>query len=133
MLPAAASADDDKPVRFEQLPGAAREFIKKYFPEAKITLATVDREFMDTTYDVIFTDGTKIVFDSGGGWKEIDCRTSYVPEGIMPPGMVRFIHEHYPKTRVRNIERDRRGYDVNLDNRRELRFDSRGNFRGYDD
>jgi hypothetical protein len=129
----AAMADYDKPIRFEDLPAEAREFIRAHFPEAKVTLSTVDREFMDTTYDIIFTDGTQIEFDSRGRWKEIDCRESFVPNEVMLPGIVSFIGENYPEARVRDIERGRRGFEVNLSNRAELYFDSKGNFAGYDD
>ena len=132
-FPALAVSDDDKPIDFKDLPATAQKFIRTHFPEAKITLATVDREFMDTSYDVIFTDGTQIEFDSSGEWKEIDCRRTFVPESVLLPGIAAFIREHFPEARVRDIERDRRGFELNLDNRRELSFDLRGNFRGYDD
>ncbi len=130
---ALAGADEDRPLRFEDLPTDAREFIRTHFPDVKVTLSTVDRELMDTTYDVIFTDGTQIEFDSRGQWKEIDCRNSFVPDGVMLPGIIAFVGENYPEAHVREIERDRRGFEVNLDNRAELYFDSKGNFMGYDD
>lgn len=133
LLPFTASADDDRPVRFEQLPAAAQQFIRTHFAGVKITLATADRGFMETTYNVIFTDGTKVEFDSGGEWEEIESRGSFVPAEVVPPRIAEFIDEHFPGARVRDIERDRHGFEVNLDNRRELHFDPRGNFRGYDD
>lgn len=131
-LPALAASDQDKPVGFGELPAAAQQFIRTHFPDAKITLATVDREFMDTTYDVIFTDGMQIEFDSGGQWKEIECRVSFVPESVLLPAITAFIRERYPDAHARDIERDKRGYEVNLDNRAELYFDLKGNFMGYD-
>ncbi len=133
LLPAVTRADGDRPVSFEQLPATAQKFIRTHFPKSKVTLATVDREFMDTSWDVIFTDGTQIEFNSSGEWKEIECRGTFVPEGVLLPGIASFIREHYPEARVRSIERDRRGYELNLDNRMELHFDLKGNFRGYDD
>ncbi len=126
-------ADNDRPVGLEGLPAGAREFIATHFGDLKITLATIDREFMDTSYDVIFSDGTHIEFDSRGQWNDIECRGRAVPDGVMLPAIVAFLREHHPDARVRDIERDRRGYEVNLDNRLELSFDLRGNLRGYDD
>ena len=133
LLPVAAFADEDRPIRFGDLPTGAQKLISGYFPDAKVTLATVDREFLDTSYDVILDDGTRMEFDSRGEWKEIECRAGSVPEGVMPPQIVSFLAEHYPQARVKDIERDKQGYEVNLDNRRELSFDAHGNFRGYDD
>ncbi len=132
-LPALAAGDGDRPVIFEELPATAQKLIGDYFPDVKVTLATVDREFLDTTWDVILADGTRIEFDTRGEWKEIECRVGFVPEGILPPRIASFLAEHHPGARVKEIDRDREGYELNLDNRRELTFDSRGNFRRYDD
>jgi hypothetical protein len=131
--PALAAAEDDRPVSFDKLPDAAQRLIRDHFPDSQLTLATIDREFMDTSYDVIFTDGTKIEFNSRGEWVEIETRRGLVPEGVLMPGIVNYVKENFPGAGVRDIERDRHGFEVNLDNRRELYFDSRGNFRGYDD
>ena len=32
-------ADDDRPVRFDQLPAKAQAYVKKYFPQEKVALA----------------------------------------------------------------------------------------------
>jgi hypothetical protein len=131
--PALAAQEDDRPVSFDKLPDAAQRLIRDHFPDAQVTLATIDREFMDTSYDVIFTDGTKIEFNSRGEWLEIETRRGFVPEGVLLPGIVSYVKENFPDARVRDIERDRYGFEVNLDNRRELYFDLQGNFRRYDD
>ncbi len=128
-----AKADNDKPVRFEQLPDAARKFIHEHFADAKLTLATVDKEVFETTYDVIFTDGTQIEFNSRGEWKDIECRGRFVPEKVMMTEIVDFLRQQHPDARVKEIERNKNGFEINLDNRMELAFDTRGNFRGYDD
>jgi ribosomal protein S10 len=108
-------------------------FLRENFPDAKITLATIDREFLDTTYDVIFSDGMQIEFNSKGEWKEIDCRRSFVPRSVLLAPIAAFLDEHFPDARVRDIERGRHGYELSLDNRMELGFDRQGRFRGYDD
>lgn len=133
LLPLTALADNDRPVDFKQLPAAAQKFISTHFADSKMTLATVDRELLDTTWDVIFTDGVRIEFDSRGQWKEIECRKTFVPTKILLPRIASFIAEQYPDARVRDIERDRHGFELNLDNGAELYFDRKGNFRGYDD
>ncbi len=133
LTPAAAMADGDRPVKFEELPEAAQRLIAGHFPDVKVTLATVDREFLDTSWDVILADGTRIEFDSRGEWKEIECRAGFVPEGILPSAIAAYIADRYPGARVKEIERDREGYELNLDNRRELNFDPRGRFRRDDD
>lgn len=127
-----AEVDDERPIGFEQLPVASREFIKTHFPEAKVAFATVEGR-MWPSYEVIFTDGTQVEFDASGEWKEIDCKYSYVPEAVMLPKIVEFCKQRFPEARVKEIDRDRNGYELKLDNRMEIHFDLRGNFRGYDD
>jgi hypothetical protein len=132
LVPAtAAMADEDRPVRLEQLPAAAQKFIATHFAEAKVMLATVDRGLF-TTWDVIFGDGTQIEFDSRGEWLEIDTRKGFVPEGALPAAIASYLRREYPEARVRSMERDGRFIEVNLDNRFELTFDANGNLREVD-
>lgn len=128
-----AGIDNDKPVAFNDLPTAAKQFIERFFPDARVSLATVDKELFSTTYDVIFTDGTKIEFDSDGRWSDIDCKHSFVPKAALPARIAAYLTEHHPDANVREIDRDRWGYELQLDNHFEISFDSRGNLRGYDD
>ena len=61
---------DDKPIDYEQLPAAARAFIQSDFPSLSISFITRDADLLDTTYDVHFTNGLKLEFNSKGEWKE---------------------------------------------------------------
>ena len=38
-------ADDDRPVRFDQLPAKAQAYVKKYFPQEKVALAKMEKDF----------------------------------------------------------------------------------------
>ena len=126
-------AGDDKPIQANNLPSAAREFIERHFTTAEISLATIDKELWDTTYEVFFTDGRKIEFDKNGQWKEIDCKYSRVPESAVPGEINRYLAAQHPGRHVREIDRDRRDYEVKLDNGLELKFDLRFQLIGYDD
>ena len=42
-------ADDDRPVRFDQLPAKAQAYVKKYFPQEKVALAKMEKDFFDKT------------------------------------------------------------------------------------
>ena len=129
----AVRADDDKAITVDQLPQKAQQFIKKYFPEEKIAYAKMDRDFFDTKYDVVFTNASKIEFLKNGEWKEIDCRHTVVPAGIVPAQITKKIAELYPKAKVTEIDRDTRDYEVKLDNQIELTFDLKFNLIDIDD
>ncbi len=126
-------ADGDKPVEISQLPAKARDFIRQHFNDAQISLATVDREFMDTTYEVFFAGGCKVEFSGNGQWKEVDCSHTRVPDGIIPDEVRAYIAANYPERHVTEIDRDNRDYEVKLSNGLELTFDLRFRLIGIDD
>lgn len=55
-------ADDDRPVRFDQLPAKAQAYVKKYFPQEKVALAKMEKDFFDKKYEVIFASSSKVEF-----------------------------------------------------------------------
>lgn len=114
---------DKTPVGEAQLPAAARQFIKKHFPDKKVALAKIDTEFARKSYEVVFADGDYIEFDSKGNWEEIDCKTSPVPAAVIPAAIASYVKDNYPDATIRKIEKERREYEVRLSNRVELTFD----------
>lgn len=117
-----AFADIEKPVTFEQLPAAAQQTIKQHFADRKIALAKMEYEVLGKTYDVIFTNGDKIEFDSKGQWTDIHCKFSQVPDALIPAPIATYVKNNYPQTVIIDIERDRRTYDIDLSNGLELTF-----------
>ena len=61
----------DRPIEFGELPAAAQNFIKTDFQDLTLSFVTKDTELLDTTYEVNFTNGLKIEFNSKGEWREI--------------------------------------------------------------
>ena len=117
-----ACADNYQPITQTQLPEKAQTFLATYFPEAKISLARKEIDVMELTYDVIFTDGTKVEFDRKGNWTEVDCLTHPLPSGIVPEAIEKVIRTQYPEAQATKIERDHREFDVKLNTRVELTF-----------
>ncbi len=114
----------DKPVELNRLPAPARTFIDKHFADAKVSLATVDKDLFETTYDVTFTDGRNVEFNGKGEWKDVDCKRSPLPEGIVPEAIARYIETNYPDNFACDINRDRRDWEVSLNNGLDLKFDT---------
>ncbi len=121
MFAVSANADDNQPIEVGQLPAAAQTFVKKYFPGKTVALATLDKELFDKSYDVIFSDGTKLEFDKKGQWKEV--KAAKMPAGIVPTAVAQKVKSVAPGTTVVKIEkRDEGGYEVKLSNGMELEF-----------
>lgn len=115
-------ADDDKPVAINELPQEALAFIKEHFADTKISYAKMESDFFKKDYEVIFINGQKAEFDKNGAWKEIDCKYGSVPASIIPEAIKKYLAEQFPEQTVIKIERDKRGYEVKLKNKLELRF-----------
>ena len=117
-------ADDDKPITVEQLPQKAQQFIKQYFADKTVTLAKMERDFMDKSYEVLFSNGEKVEFDKNGEWKDVDCKQSVVPADIIPQAIKDHVAKTYPDAKILQIDRDTRGYKVQLNNRLELKYNT---------
>lgn len=126
-------ADNDKPIEFTQLPAQSQQLVKTHFADQPIAVVKMERELLDKTYEVIFTNGDKIEFDRRGNWKDIDCKQTEIPEALIPAQIKSYVAKHYPDTKIRKIEKEDRGYyDVDLSNRIELKFNSNFNLVDID-
>ena len=127
-----AKADNDRIITFEQLPTAARSFIKEHFPQEKIAFVKEDKEWFDTSYEVTFVNGDDLEFRKNGEWKEIDCKRLGVPAAVVPVQIANFAKENYPDARILKLERDKYAYEVILSNYYELKFDLKFNLIDID-
>ena len=129
----AVLADNDKPIQISQMPKKAQSFVQKHFADQSVAVAKMETDFLDKTFDVIFTNGDKVEFDSKGKWTNVDCEHSQVPVEILPDEIHKYVTRHYPQAKVVKIElTDRKGYDVELNNGFDLEFDKRLRLREID-
>ena len=90
-----------------------------------MALVTVESEFMDKSYDVTFTNGDKVEFDKKGEWKNVDCGHNAVPQGVVPQAIQSYVNKNHPNAKIKQIEKDRKDYDVELTNGWDIKFDKR--------
>ena len=133
MFAGIASADNDRIIPFEQLPAKAQKFMKKYFPNEKVSYVKEESDFMELSYEVILTKGTKVEFSGQGEWKEVDCRYSTLNEELVPVQIREYVKTNFPDTQFVQIEKGYRGYEVKLTNRLELTFDNQFRLVDIDD
>ena len=120
-----AKADNYQPINRNQLPEKAQVFLSEYFPNTKISLVRREIDLTELSYDVIFTNGSKVEFNFRGYWTEVDCINHPLPTGIVPASIEKTVQEQFPKTKITKIEVDRHGYEVKLNNQRELTFNKK--------
>ena len=126
-IPAEAAA----PTRMNILPEKARKFVADHFPSHVISYVIGEKDFgSPMEYEVMFTDKTYVTFDKGGKWTEVQCGLSPVPGAIIPEQIRKYVKDKFPaEILITEIERNHRGYSVELSNDVELKFDRSGKFR----
>ena len=124
---------DDRPIDYEQLPSAAKSFIESDFPMQTISYITKDMDLLDTSYNVHFANGLEIEFNSKGEWKEISCATSPIDSKYIPRQIIDAVATRWPGEKFKKIERYKYGYEVELTNSLELKFDKMYRLTEVDD
>jgi len=122
-------ADSDRVITFDQLPAAAQTMLKKYFADKVPLIVTVDWD----DYKVMYQSGEKVEFDKKGEWKDLDCKVSAVPTALIPEQIKAKVKTTFPGATIIKLDRDRRGYDVKLNNGIELEFDKKFQIVEMDD
>lgn len=119
----AVFADNDKPIQVNEMPKAAQQFVKSHFANQSVAVAKMETDFLDKTYDVIFTNGDKVEFDKKGNWTKVDCEHTQVPQAVIPVAIQQYVGKNYPDAKVVKIEKtDRKGYEVDLNNGFDIEF-----------
>lgn len=113
-----AKADHDQVIPFNQMPEAAQAFLKQHFTNKVPLVVTVDWD----DYTIRYESGEKVEFDKNGNWKEIDCRSSIVPTELIPEEIKTNIASTFPGAMILKIDRNRRGYEVKLNNGLEVEY-----------
>ena len=133
MPQAQAAAPADAPATTAQgLPDAITTFIKQHFPNATIVGVEPDHDHGGLEYDVYLNDGTQIDFDANNQWEKVESMKG-VPAFFIPKAIASHVKGSYQNAVITKINKEYNGYEVELNNGVELRFDGSGRFMGMDD
>lgn len=115
------------------LPKAAQTVIADNF-KAKVSVVKIDKDFgRIREYEVTLTDGTEISFDRNGNWDNVEVNNAKsVPSAFVPKAISDYVGKNQKGTRIVGIDKERNGYDIELSNGVEMKFDKAGNFKRYD-
>lgn len=130
----AANARDSYSHDVSTLPAAAQTTLKNNF-KAAVSVIKIDKDFgRISDYEVILTDGTEVSFDRNGNWDNIETsRHNSVPKVFVPEAIRTYIAKAQPGTHIVGIDKERSGFEVELSNGIDMKFDKQGNFLRYDD
>ena len=111
---ALTGCDDEKSIKYGDLPQQARHFVETYFPGVETAAIIKEKDDGRTTYDVQLADGTDIDFNENGEWESIECLFTTLPDGILPQTITNDITARYPGAKVHGADRKFGGYVVDL-------------------
>lgn len=124
----------DVTITENELPANAKAFLKKYFANDNVIYAEKDFD----SYDVSLQSGIEIDFDISGNWYKVENRgMNPIPTDFIPKSVMETVTKAYSGAKVVDVEYKHMGkyYEIKLDNRMELKIDSKGKMlrQEYDD
>ena len=123
----------DRVVAPTQVPQPIQLFVQQTFPGQTITYAEKDWEFFGKKYDVVLADGTQISFDTKNMWDKIESVMNPIPTALIPAPIAAYVTTNFPAVGIVKLEKERYGYDVDLANGLELKFNKQGALMEMDD
>lgn len=115
------------------LPKAAQTILANNF-KSEISVIKVDKDFgRISEYEVILNNGTEISFDRNGNWKNIEVsKNGTIPSKFIPSPISNYVKTNQSGAKIVGIDKERSGYEVELSNGVEMKFNKEGKFIRYD-
>ena len=112
---------------------AITQFMTQYFPEATIQMVMPDEDDID----VVLNDYTKIEFKLNNEWKKVDCEhaTKFisVPATLVPEQITAYVNANFPNTIIKKLEKKFFGWEIELSNGLEVKFNNNFKVTKVDD
>ena len=112
---------------------AITQFVTQHFPNATVQMVMPDEDDID----VVLNDYTKIEFRLNNEWKKVDCEHSTtftaVPATIVPEQITAYVNTNFPGAIIKKLEKNFRGWEIELNNGLELKFNSNFKVMEIDD
>ena len=112
----------DVVIQQNELPQNSQKFIQTYFANEKVGL--VEKSFND--YQVKFLNDSKVEFAKDGDWREVKSYAPISNTGFIPQDVLNGIKAKYATAKIMEISKSYNGYEVKLDNHKELIMDKEG-------
>jgi hypothetical protein len=136
---ASCGEDDDftgeTQTAYKDLPEVSRTLIETNFSNSTVkkVIKKNASESDGTLYEVHLDNNYEIEFDAQGVMTDISGNDQQLPNGVVPPAILKYVQDNYPSgVYIKEIDTERSGYEIELSNHVDLYFDSEGNFISQD-
>lgn len=116
----------------KDLPQTAQKTIEKEFGDKQIAFIKIDKDFFSNSYEVQFTNGYEISFDTKGVWTEVETERDAVPEAFIPQAIQQQVNQMFAGKHIVRIDKEKHGYDIQLSDGTELEFNKKFKLRDID-
>lgn len=117
----------------EQLSATIKDFVQKNFPGQIIEYANIDADTDDANIEICLNNGIEIDFDMNGNWERVDCYYMSVPRQLIPNMIANYVDSHFSGNEIVKIDKEFYGYEIELSNGLELKFNQQGELLYIDD
>lgn len=124
MLSMAVYADEVVHITVDKLPSKAQKVIETCFKDIEIEKCVIEKRATLMQYEVGFGNGDKLQFAKNGNCTEVRCNEHAVPAQLIPARIREYMTNYYPEREIRSIEHDGKLYEIVLDDKAELTFNS---------
>ena len=130
-----ASARDKITTDVNELPESARTLLSQYYHGAGVSRIKIDSKISgQSDYEVVLDDGTEIEFAHDGSLKEIESgRDGVVPENLILKSIRDYVSTNYVGRKIVSMDVERNGYDIELSDGVELKFNKSGKVLSVED
>ena len=112
---------------------AITQFVEQYFPKATVQMVMPDEDDID----VVLNDYSKIEFKLNYEWKKVDCEHSTtftsVPATLVPEQITAYVNANFPNATIKKLEKKYMGWEIELNNGLELKFNKNFKVMEIDD
>lgn len=112
---------------------AITKFVNQYFPGTNILMVNAEWD----EYEVMLSDGTKVEFNKSSEWKKIDCEHSTtnpaVPAELIPEAISTYAKTNFAGQAITKIHKERKGWEIELGNNLEVKFNKNFKVTEIDD
>ena len=112
---------------------AITQFVEQHFPKATVQMVMPDEDDID----VVLNDYTKIEFKLNYEWKKVDCEhaTKFisVPATLVPEQITAYVNANFPNTIIKKLEKKFFGWEIELSNGLEVKFNNNFKVTKVDD